>query len=556
MSEAGRVGDQSYVPHDAHSCKKCPHAASGPATSGSSNVFFNDRPALRVGDAGQHSACCGAHGWKATAGAPGVYINGRKVHRRNDATEHCGGEGRLMEGSSNILIGDYYKPFCLACREKTPTRLESLMAGGMTAQPLGCDGLSSLLGKSLAEGLPALLTKGLPGLVYGLLGKTMGLLATVITDILCVAGWIAMHVVKIGRISAAEFAEQYFTNVLDNLFDGGPRHGNQDCPLPDDDQAPRRLSFAPANRLEPAQIPDFDKGYGSYDVTLIVGDKFLKRFQPIEYQYEDDIRPISIEKLLMHSELVEIKDESIRKKCSSLGEYVGYLEPETVQPKEKKDALFYLDIDEDYIIKNDDLTTTELEGIVYGRAVYCRDQKDLLFLEYIHIRTASWLPTKCIDKPPMHEGDGEAATIVVQRDPNHPEAYRLLGTITGGHDNPPAYCLCRKIIVEGGGHDERPVIFVAHGSHALSPQPGKRDANTGMTDWFPPQQDGSGVKRLLPELKTSRDQNIKKAVFTHKVIWGAEKSRSHGGHDWLPGDANKNHVAKQLENPCSEQKPS
>lgn len=106
MPAAGRMGDRSRVPEDAHGCSACPHTAEGPATGGSANVFVNSRPALRVGDAGTHAACCGANIWEAVGGAPGVVINERPAHRRGDAVNHCGGVGELIEGSDNVIFGN------------------------------------------------------------------------------------------------------------------------------------------------------------------------------------------------------------------------------------------------------------------------------------------------------------------------------------------------------------------------------------------------------------------------------------------------------------------
>jgi uncharacterized Zn-binding protein involved in type VI secretion len=82
------------------------HPVTGPAVSGSPDVFVNAKPSLRVGDVGVHGACCGANNWTATQGAPGVYINGRAVHRRGDATKHCGGIGKLVAGSPDVFVGD------------------------------------------------------------------------------------------------------------------------------------------------------------------------------------------------------------------------------------------------------------------------------------------------------------------------------------------------------------------------------------------------------------------------------------------------------------------
>lgn len=78
----------------------------GPAFMGSTNVNINNLPALRKTDMGIHAACCAMNMWTATKGAPHVNINGLPAHRLNDMQTHCGGVGRLIKGSPNVIIGD------------------------------------------------------------------------------------------------------------------------------------------------------------------------------------------------------------------------------------------------------------------------------------------------------------------------------------------------------------------------------------------------------------------------------------------------------------------
>lgn len=107
MPPQGRLGDQAKVPADSHGCPGCAHTCIGPAKTGSTDVLVNGRPALRVTDTGVHSACCGPNTWQASAGAPGVLINSLKAHRLNDMTVHCGGQGTLIEGSDDVIVGDF-----------------------------------------------------------------------------------------------------------------------------------------------------------------------------------------------------------------------------------------------------------------------------------------------------------------------------------------------------------------------------------------------------------------------------------------------------------------
>jgi len=105
MPPQSRLGDKSNVPADGHGCPGCPHNCTGPAISGSPNVMVNSRPALRVGDNGVHAACCGPNTWVAIKGSGTVLINNKSAHRLNDADAHCGGIGKMIEGSGDVIVG-------------------------------------------------------------------------------------------------------------------------------------------------------------------------------------------------------------------------------------------------------------------------------------------------------------------------------------------------------------------------------------------------------------------------------------------------------------------
>jgi uncharacterized Zn-binding protein involved in type VI secretion len=68
-------------------------------------VNVNKMPALRVDDTGMHAACCNTNTWKATAGSSTVFINSKKAHRKDDADQHCGGNGKLITASTNVIVG-------------------------------------------------------------------------------------------------------------------------------------------------------------------------------------------------------------------------------------------------------------------------------------------------------------------------------------------------------------------------------------------------------------------------------------------------------------------
>ncbi len=179
MPQQGRLGDKSMVPADAHGCPACPHTCVGPAVAGSPDVMVNDKPALRIGDPGVHSACCGPNTWVAQTGAPAVYINGRKAHRLGDVDAHCGGSGKMIEGSPNVIVGDQggggkagnAKPEPTGCRfeggfklvceitgvelDDVPYEIRSASGKKVSGRCLP-GGLTQLLGTEAAEGLDLL----------------------------------------------------------------------------------------------------------------------------------------------------------------------------------------------------------------------------------------------------------------------------------------------------------------------------------------------------------------------------------------------------------------
>jgi uncharacterized Zn-binding protein involved in type VI secretion len=68
-------------------------------------VFVNKKPALRVDDVGIHAACCGPNMWTAKVGSGTVFINDKAAHRKGDMDQHCGGVGKLIVGSPDVIVG-------------------------------------------------------------------------------------------------------------------------------------------------------------------------------------------------------------------------------------------------------------------------------------------------------------------------------------------------------------------------------------------------------------------------------------------------------------------
>ncbi len=105
MPPQHRLGDKANVGADSHGCPACPHNCTGPMVAGSPDVFVNGMPAGRDGDPGIHAACCGPNTWNASAGSGTVMINGQKAYRKDDAATHCGGSGKSIGGSPDVITG-------------------------------------------------------------------------------------------------------------------------------------------------------------------------------------------------------------------------------------------------------------------------------------------------------------------------------------------------------------------------------------------------------------------------------------------------------------------
>ena len=107
MPSAARQDDISLNPADAHGCLVCPHSVSGPAVTGSEDVIVAGSPQLRATarDQGVHAACCGPNTWVTLQGSSTVFVNDIPAVRLGDATTHCGGIGSIITGASNVIIG-------------------------------------------------------------------------------------------------------------------------------------------------------------------------------------------------------------------------------------------------------------------------------------------------------------------------------------------------------------------------------------------------------------------------------------------------------------------
>jgi len=101
-----RLGDISETTTpDAHGCPACPHPCKGPAVTASGNVWVQGQQALRLGDTGVHSTCCGPNTWEVVEASAQVFVNGQRLVRVGDRTRHCGAMGKLITGASKVQDG-------------------------------------------------------------------------------------------------------------------------------------------------------------------------------------------------------------------------------------------------------------------------------------------------------------------------------------------------------------------------------------------------------------------------------------------------------------------
>lgn len=105
MPGAARVLDHAKADADAHTCPLCPHTPVGPAILGSPTVFINNMPAVRKDDLGMAAPCCGMNMWTAQMGSTTVFINDKAAMRKDDMTKHCGGVGKIIVGSADVIVG-------------------------------------------------------------------------------------------------------------------------------------------------------------------------------------------------------------------------------------------------------------------------------------------------------------------------------------------------------------------------------------------------------------------------------------------------------------------
>jgi uncharacterized Zn-binding protein involved in type VI secretion len=486
----------------------------GVAIQGSATVLVNGKPALRVSDLALGTG--GTNRQKILSGAPYVLINDLPPGRVGDPTAHVAGKGMVVQGSGNVLIGNATTP-------PKQFSLDALLATGASFVFSGPVSLSSILATIIAESLPWMLMRGIPKLVFGILGKAMMPWLDLLTKLLTAALYIAWHTVKIKGKTLADWANWYFKNHLDNLLDGQERLPWNACPVQTTPNVVLPV-YPSLSELETLYEHLKDGELSADDRTL--ADRLLHYFQPIEYQFADDFLPISVGNLLRHSTFVGNEQPE---EVPSMGSELEVLQRwDALQGDEKT-----VDIDDDFA--RGKIHRTTYPAVVYGSVSLPKpsnsdtDGVNSISLSYKHCRAGSYMPTKRLeDLAFFHEFDGESIELVVNVVDGSIDRTR-----TGGHGYrfPCKTVIYRELALDPNHVPDpkqppvppsRACIFIAMGSHAISPTPGPRQARHGkgddtkdtdidtvsgggVTDWYPPQQSGNGVLELLPALTTPLD---------------------------------------------------
>ena len=548
MPEAGRLGDQSHVEADNHGCPACPHAATGSAIGGSSDVFINNKAALRVGDPGIHAACCGPNTWKAAEGAPAVVINGQLAHRKGDAVSHCGGTGKLIEGSANVIIGNdagwhaevpfgggniaLALPDSVAISVLSPENIATSISNfrhGFRA------GLASLAGE-LAE----------MSLSLGV-GKLIGLLDKVVPGLgsrIKLAFWAARkHIPGLNKLlySLRAYVKMFATFLL-HIFD----LDSNDCPMPQDAPLPgpdeelifsqegeslwKRIS-SNQEKIEECEEPVQTGGPTQDDKippdVSRIAHRLLRVYRPVFVELAGDIDSLNMEDLLRHAYLDPTPGDSLNGAASNLGAYADMLHKYDPCPRATQKGNLVIDNELARGLKQAGGQRT-----YYGKAIKVSNNE--IRLEYFALRPGSFFSNSYLDPNLFeHQGDGEGVELVVRR-ADEDQPWRLAGAdFSGEHytqcctaPNIPGREQLHQVPLEMVG--SRPVIYVAIGSHALCPRSGKRRVmgkggikgffQSLAIDFYPSRTEDLSLSDYA--LVTSAGEHVNKAVFTKRAAWG------------------------------------
>ena len=468
MPPQARVGDHSSAPADTHGCPACPHPVMGPSISGSRNVLTNGLPSVRVGDHGVHSACCGPNIWNAKTGSRSVLINGRLAHRLGDAVNHCGGLGKTVQGSPNVLVGTLSNAIAQAKftpsirRTNSDTKIATVFREMSDWAELAVDyqhissrapvtiqyEVSSCykklfdLGLAIAKGVQALVKHGPFGVA-----DSLGYLLPSLLPFFDRFPWIqkvihrlriVRRVIQIARhIPIVEYHLKLIKRALIMIFARPFITVNEaeSCPVKVD-VASVNLDINSSNNLNLNDLKPANYDGEVFDVTSYAAD-LLERFRPEVHQYAADVPPVDFRWLLTKSTVATV-DNNGNQTLTDLHQHT----PDDAASWFS--SLFKLPPDLDapkisHIIIDEEIPKSEFptKGSVYAWAIYRNTKKPLeIELNYKFIRTTSrFLGLDGFEDIPEHQGDGEIVKVIVKQrsESDNEHSWHLCGIQFGRH---------------------------------------------------------------------------------------------------------------------------
>lgn len=601
---AARVGDPF---HDEDS--------RGRSSAGSANVLINGRPAARVRDGAVKIAGDGPRTWRARSGAQHVLVNRAPLHRVGDGV--LGGQraGVTAAGSADVLVGGAEDGFEMTAirawlLRALPEAIEDFGQGTRY-------GVASVLGTLSVPVAIGALTRF--GRVLDWVSEKLHLpqIWTSVFEVIGKAVWLALLLVPDFQVFARWYFRNLWDRLLGGWSVASktscPKEAAVVLPFLDKEETIQAtIEDLLVDEQRWSEIPN------ECDVSLGVA-WLIDLHRPIWVEWADDLPPVSLDELLKHAHLEPYGEGSLSKpNPTTLAEYLENFQPEVggtresllyepdsdlsvkEQKKEgdrekeegdcyskddheaaiqssvgyvppldkdtaKKERFATLAIDEDYARG---LTKAGGEPTYYGRAI--KKHSNMIWLEYFGLRAGSFLPGPVLDQDVFeHDGDGEGVFVVLRRGgPNNP--WLLSGTRFSGEHCKSKCCDAKPapLSADDAGAKTytdrtlsietdkgRPVVYVAHGSHATSPTAERRNAGKLSIDHYPTRGAPESVTRSSYVLLSAKDDDVRQGLFTMKVMWGKWHligASNYDGKDPIPPVFHVKRPAQKKDDPSPE----